>query len=104
MTLDILICSLNKGIVRIGDMLRPARENVRYIVSYQYTDDRYLELIPEELKQRTDVSVYKYRGQGLPAPTKEKHLKVIPKKNNPSQPCPKLIPSRPSKWCSDVEK
>ena len=67
MTLDILICSLNKGIVRIGDMLRPARENVRYIVSYQYTDDRYLELIPEELKQRTDVSVYKYRGQGLSA-------------------------------------
>lgn len=67
MTLDILICSLNKGIVRIADVLREPQENVRYIVSFQYTDDRYLDLIPEELKTRPDVSVYKYRGQGLSA-------------------------------------
>ena len=44
MTLDILICSLNKGIVRIDDLLLPQRKDVRYIVSYQYTDERYLEL------------------------------------------------------------
>ena len=35
MTLDILICSLNKGIVRVQDVLIPQQQNVRYIVSYQ---------------------------------------------------------------------
>lgn len=67
MTLDILICTLNKGIVRIGDVLLPPRPDVHYIVSYQYTDERYLELLPERLTQRADVSVYKYMGQGLSA-------------------------------------
>ena len=39
MTLDILICSLNKGVVRIQDVLLPPQPNVHYIVSYQYTDE-----------------------------------------------------------------
>ena len=67
MTIDILICSINKGIVRIDDVLLPPRDNVRYIVSYQYTDERYLDLIPDYLKERTDVVIYKYNGQGLSA-------------------------------------
>lgn len=67
MTLDILICSLNKGIVRVQDVLLPQRDDVRYIVSYQYTDERYLDLIPKALPQRSDVSLYKYNGQGLSA-------------------------------------
>ena len=66
-TLDVLICSLNKGIVRVVDVLRPPQEGIHYIVSYQYTDDRYLELIGEALKTRSDVSLYKYRGEGLAA-------------------------------------
>lgn len=67
MTLDILICSLNKGIVRVQDVLLPPRDDVRYIVSYQYTDERYLDLIPQALQERSDVSLYKYNGQGLSA-------------------------------------
>lgn len=67
MTLDILICSLNKGIVRIQDVLLPPQENVHYIVSYQYTDDRYLDLIPAALSDREDISIYTYKGQGLSA-------------------------------------
>lgn len=67
MTLDILICSLDKGIVRVEDVLMPVQEGVRYIVSYQYTDERYLELIPSILSERPDVKVFKYRGQGLSA-------------------------------------
>ena len=67
MTLDILICTLDKGIVRLSDVLMPLREGVRYIVSYQYTDERYLELVPPTLSERTDVSFYKYQGQGLSA-------------------------------------
>lgn len=65
MTLDILICSLNKGIVRVDDVLNPPKEGIHYIVSYQYTDERYLDLIPEVLKTRSDISLYKYKGQGL---------------------------------------
>ena len=65
MTLDILICSLNKGIVRIDDLLLPQRKGVRYIVSYQYTDERYLELLPAALSSRVDVLVSAYKGQGL---------------------------------------
>lgn len=67
MTLDILICSLNKGIVRVQDALLPPRADVRYIVSYQYTDDRYLDLIPNVLYERDDVGLYTYNGQGLSA-------------------------------------
>lgn len=67
MTLDILICSLNKGIVRVQDVLLSPQDNVRYIVSYQYTDERYLELIPKVLANRPDVLVCTYNGQGLSA-------------------------------------
>ena len=65
MTLDILICSLNKGIVRIDDVIGAPRPDVRYIVSYQYTDERYLELIPRVIIERSDVKLYQYKGQGL---------------------------------------
>ena len=65
MTLDILICSLNKGIVRIDDLLRPEQDGVRYVVSYQYTDERYLELVPDVLKLRKDVVLSVYKGRGL---------------------------------------
>lgn len=67
MTLEVLICSLNKGIVRIADVMLPPREDVHYIVSYQYTDERYLDLVPMDIKKRPDVSFYTYRGQGLSA-------------------------------------
>lgn len=67
MTLDILICSLNKGIVRVQDVLLEPRNDVHYVVSYQYTDERYLDLIPAALHERPDVSVFTYKGQGLSA-------------------------------------
>lgn len=66
-TIDILICSFNKGVVRIEDVLMPQREGIRYIVSYQYNDERYLDLIPQSLTQRDDVKLFKYFGQGLSA-------------------------------------
>ncbi len=64
-TIDILICSLDKGIVRISDILLPPRKEIRYIVSFQYTDERYLDLIPEEIKTRDDVTLCTMNGQGL---------------------------------------
>lgn len=65
MTIEVLICSFNKGIVKIDDVLLPPCPDVSYIISYQYTDERYLELIPDTLSRRSDVRIYKYRGQGL---------------------------------------
>ena len=51
-TVNILICTINKGVVRILDNLPEPREGVSYIVAYQYTDERYWELIPEQLTAR----------------------------------------------------
>ncbi len=67
MTINILICSLNKGIVRVPSVMLEPREDVTYIVSYQYTDDRYLELIPDTLRERSDVQIFCYKGEGLSA-------------------------------------
>ena len=65
MKLDVLICTLNGGIVRVPDILLPPRTDVRYIVSMQYTDEAYLQQIPDELRERTDVSVVPLAGKGL---------------------------------------
>lgn len=65
MTIEVLVCSFNKGIVKIDDVLLPPCKDVSYIVSYQYTDERYLDLIPDALIKRPDVRIFKYRGQGL---------------------------------------
>jgi glycosyltransferase involved in cell wall biosynthesis len=67
MNIDILICSLNKGIVRVQDVLLPPTPNIKYIISFQYTEDRYLDLIPASVVNRTDVVLHKYKGQGLSA-------------------------------------
>lgn len=66
-TLDILICTFNKGIVRVGELLLEPREGIQYIVSYQYNDERYLDLVPESLRERDDVILFEHRGQGLSA-------------------------------------
>ena len=67
LTIDILICSFNKGAVKVDQVILPPAEGVRYIISYQYTDERYLEMFPEGLKHRDDVTIFSYRGQGLSA-------------------------------------
>lgn len=64
---EILICTINKGVVRIPDNLIAPREDVCYVISYQYTDERYLELIPQELLERKDVKFQKIKGRGLSA-------------------------------------
>lgn len=63
--LDVLICTLDKGIVRILDNLLAPCESVHYIVSFQYSDERFLELIPNALIKREDVTFIKLKGTGL---------------------------------------
>lgn len=67
MTIEVLICSFNKGIVKVEDVLLPPREGVHYIISFQFTDERYLEMLPPNILERKDVTLYKYKGQGLSA-------------------------------------
>jgi len=67
LTLDILICTMNTRIVRMTDLLMPQQEYVHYVVSFQYTKDDYLKLIPEGLTNRPDVTFVKLRGEGLSA-------------------------------------
>lgn len=66
-SLDVLICTLNKGIVRILDNLLPPHEQIHYIVCFQYTEDRFLELIPKALTEREDLTFFSYQGCGLSA-------------------------------------
>ena len=67
LTLDILICTVNTRIVRIPDMLMPVKDGVNYIISFQYTKDDYLKMVPETLLERSDVKFVKLRGEGLSA-------------------------------------
>lgn len=67
MTLDVLICTMNTRVVRMADLLMPPQDNVHYIISFQYTKDDYLKLIPGNLTERSDVTFVKLRGEGLSA-------------------------------------
>ena len=63
MVLEVLISTIDSGIEKIGNQLLPMRKDVKYIVSYQYRDEKYLK-IPQDLL-REDVVVSQISGQGL---------------------------------------
>ena len=65
LTIDVQNCSFNKGAVKMDVSVLPPCEGVRYIISYQYTDDRYLSLLPDTTHKRAHVRLFAYRGQGL---------------------------------------
>ncbi len=48
-------------------ILLEAREDVCYVVSFQYTDDMFLEMVPEVLKTREDVVLLPFPSTGLSA-------------------------------------
>lgn len=65
--LTILICTLNDRIRNVSDVLLPEeRADVRYIVSFQYTDDMFLGMLPPDLR-RPDVEVLPFPSSGLSA-------------------------------------
>ena len=63
MMINILISTIDEGMARVEDILLAPRDNVRYIVSHQVTDDRFLQ-VPEGLK-RSDVVLSQIEGRGL---------------------------------------
>lgn len=65
MRIDVLICTLNEGIENVPRVFIAPRDDVSYIVSMQYTDQSYLERIPEEVRNRQDVRLLLLEGKGL---------------------------------------
>lgn len=67
MKLSVLICTLNDRIGNIPDLLLPPSEQVEYVVSFQYTDEMFISLIPPVLTERPDVKLIPLFGTGLSA-------------------------------------
>lgn len=65
MKIDVLICTINERIADVPQMFLAPREDVTYVVSMQYTDDFYLEMIPDEILDRGDVQLVTLEGKGL---------------------------------------
>ncbi|MCM1109445.1 MAG: glycosyltransferase family 2 protein [Clostridium sp.] len=65
--LSVLICTMDERIRRIPDLLLRARDDVEYVVSWQYTDIALLTDMPDVLRLRTDVTVCPLAGRGLSA-------------------------------------
>lgn len=62
LTLDVLICTYNEGVLGLEQMLLPPMEGVRYVVSWQQC--HYTAAVPDWLI-RDDVTVSILKGQGL---------------------------------------
>ena len=65
LTIDILISVKDSHIVRIKDSLPEEMPGVHYIISYQYTDEKFLRLIPEQLEKYPDVLIIKTNRTGV---------------------------------------
>lgn len=65
MTLQLLICTFNEGILRIPQLLLPPIPGVGYLVSWQQTSDFTPSPLPEAIAGRKDVEVVTLPGIGL---------------------------------------
>lgn len=65
--ISILVCTLNDRITTVPAMLLKERCDVRYVVSFQFTDDMFLDMIPPILQERKDVTLLLYPSTGLSA-------------------------------------
>lgn len=66
LTIDILVCTLDEGILDVPKILLPAYDGINYVVSMQCSEDHYRDIIPAELK-RNDVTLSVINGKGLSA-------------------------------------
>lgn len=65
--LSVLICTLNDRIKTVPRILLPECEELHYVVSFQYTDNMFLSMIPDELRERKDVTLQAILDVGLSA-------------------------------------
>lgn len=60
---DILICAFNESIFNVEKILLEPQDWVHYIISHQVTNQTYF--VPEFLKNRKDVTIYRTIGKGI---------------------------------------
>lgn len=65
MILEILICTIDEGILKVPNVLMPPRRDVRYVVSMQWTREDVKNAVPDILKERSDVKLVFLEGEGL---------------------------------------
>lgn len=65
MTVDILICTIDEGVLRVPEVLMEPCEGIGYVVSMQYTDESYLSMVPDVIRERKDVILSCVPGRGL---------------------------------------
>lgn len=63
MKVNILISTINEGIERVENVILKPRSDVSYIISHQYTAEKY-KYVPESLN-RADVTVSQIPGSGV---------------------------------------
>lgn len=64
-TLDILVSTIDGGILSVPDMLLEPIPGVRYVISMQQTEAIFAGQIPPVLESRKDVSLHLLQGRGL---------------------------------------
>lgn len=63
--ISVLVCTLNDRIMHVPRILLPECEAVHYVVSFQYTNDMFLDMVPDELRSRKDVTLLSLSESGL---------------------------------------
>lgn len=67
MILEILVCTFNDRIGRVSGIFLPPMPDVRYLVSFQYSDEKFKEAARSAVPHRSDIRLTCIRGRGLSA-------------------------------------
>lgn len=65
MNLEVLICTFNEQIQQVQSIFLPPIPSVSYLVSFQYSEDSYLNLFKACQINRSDVRFIQIKGRGL---------------------------------------
>lgn len=65
MTIEVLISTYNEDIYLIPSQILPPKNNIQWLVSFQYSESHYLSTLPSELIEREDVTLIIKKGKGL---------------------------------------
>lgn len=67
MKLEVLICTFDERIKQISHIFLSQRPDVSYLVSFQYSNDKMLELLKDFTFNRPDIKLITIKGHGLSA-------------------------------------
>ncbi len=65
MVIEILLSTYNEGIAKVPNVLLSPRNNVKWLISFQYSEDIFIKQIPPSLYLRDDVTLIPFEGKGL---------------------------------------